>query len=151
MNTPYVLARTFQEAHDFARDELGLAHGDYTVVNHPSTLKSVRGADLHLAPGHQNRFDRFAMAGALRWTRMNVVDHTQDVIAGAVEDDLEPAGEQMMIVSDTEADSFVREQDETQEAEEPDGDVKRRRSRCKSCGTLHFKEESCPSEPFPGV
>lgn len=71
---PYILARSIKEAHDFARGELGLVHGGYRVVNTASTLKSVRGADLFLVPGWQNRFDRFAMKGAIRWTRMNVRD-----------------------------------------------------------------------------
>lgn len=157
---PYILARSLKEAHEFARGELGLPHGRYRVVNHPSTLKSVRGADLHLVPGYQNRFDRFAMKGALRWTRMNVIDHTEGVVGGAVEDDLEPAGEQLMIVSAEEAHSFLVDTSNGDNmvseggpvAPEPEtDDVKRRRSRCKTCGTLHFKEDGCPSEVLPGV
>lgn len=91
---PYILARNLKEAHGFAREELGLKHGRYRVVNTPSTLKSLRNVDLHLVPGWQNRFDRFAMKGALRWTRMNVIDHSLDeapaFVVTAVPDDTEP-------------------------------------------------------------
>lgn len=78
MAAPYILARTMKEAHDFARETLGLPYGRYRIVNSPSTIKSVRGADLYLAPGHGARFDRFAMKGAIRWTRMNVIDVEAD-------------------------------------------------------------------------
>jgi len=71
---PYILARTMKEAHSFARGELGLAHGKYRVVTHASTIKSVRNADLYLVPGWDKRHDRFPVKGAIRWTRMNVID-----------------------------------------------------------------------------
>lgn len=71
---PHILARTIKEAHEFARGPLGLVHGQYRLVNSPSTVKSVRNVDLYLVPGWQNRYDRFAMQGAIRWTRMNVID-----------------------------------------------------------------------------
>lgn len=148
---PYILARTLKEAHEFARGELGLAHGRYRIVNHPSTLKSVRGVDLHLVPGYQNRFDRFAMKGALRWTRMTVIDHADDVLGDAVADDLEPAGVQLTTISNEEAHSFLVEApvEPQEQAEEPS---KRRRSRCKDCGSLHFRDEPCiQTETLPGV
>jgi hypothetical protein len=71
---PYILARNLRDAHTFAREELGLRQGHYRIVNSASTVKSVRGADLYLVPGWANRYDRFAMKGAMRWTRMNVID-----------------------------------------------------------------------------
>ena len=74
MAAPYILARTLREAHTFARETLGLPVSQYRVVNSSGTLKSVRGVDLYLVPGWQNRYDRFAMKSAIRWTRMNVID-----------------------------------------------------------------------------
>lgn len=167
---PYVLARTIRAAHLFAREELGLAHGQYRLINHPSTVKSVRGADLYLVPGWQNRFDRFAMKGALRWTRMNVIDVAKLAQEPAgVPDGLSPAGEQLTIedanafllalgTPDAEIKALVEENtsngDNMTSEGGPVGDdseVKRRRSRCKTCGTLHFKDEACPGEPFPGT
>ena len=74
MAAPYILARTLREAHAFARETLGLSVGHYRIVNSAGTLKSVRGVDLYLVPGWQQRYDRFAMKSTLRWTRMNVID-----------------------------------------------------------------------------
>jgi len=145
---PYVLARTMAEAHAYARGELGLLHGQYRIVNTPSTLKSVRGVDLHLVPGWQNRFDRFAMKGAIRWTRMHVIDVAeQRAQEPSVPDDLKPAGSQLSLVSNEEAHAFVALlEPQPDPAPEPAGN--RRRSRCKECGTLHFREEGCPSQPL---
>jgi hypothetical protein len=70
---PYILARTFGDAHAYATEKLGLGKGTYRVVNSPATLKAVRGVDLHLVAGHEKRWDRFAMTQAMRWTRMNII------------------------------------------------------------------------------
>lgn len=94
MAAPLILARTFTEAHEFARDELGLAAGHYQVVSSPAALKGRQGVDLYLVPGHQNRYDRFAMQGALRYTRLNVID----VAAEAQRDGLNPPGTQPQLV-----------------------------------------------------
>lgn len=126
---PYILARTFSEAHSFARDYLGLKHGEYRVVNTPSTLKSVRGADLILAPGWEGRFDRFAMKGALRWTRMDVID-AKDL------DDLIPAGEQMALVEAPTQDPSQRALPEPELVDEVAAKRRARRRRCDECGLL---------------
>lgn len=174
---PYVLARNLKEAHAFAREQLGLRQGHYRIVNSASTIKSVRGADLYLVPGWANRYDRFAMKGAMRWTRMNVIDVatmaeqseredprgplTDDLIALAYAEDivrsggdttalgfksesdgLTPPGEQMTIADATD---FVVAEPEVKDPE-PKPAKNRRRSRCKECGNLHFKEDSCPPE-----
>jgi hypothetical protein len=122
---PYILARTLKDAHEFARDELGLSRGRYRVVTSPSTLSGRRGTDLYLVPGHERRYDRFAMRGALRYTKLNVIDVAERAEAPPVErypndertheialryntlrdsvdehsepDGLEPAGEQITI------------------------------------------------------
>lgn len=128
---PYILARSMKEAHAFAREELGLVHGRYRIVNTASTLKSVRGVDLYLVPGWQNRFDRFGMKGAIRWTRMNVIDVALQAEALAADrwedtaytrtiaerynqlrnldapDGLEPAGVQLTLVTSEDAHSFL--------------------------------------------
>jgi hypothetical protein len=142
------------EAHAFARTKLGLAHGEYRIVNTPSTLKSVRNVDLYLVPGWKNRFDRFAMQGAIRWTRMNVIDVAAQE-PDAVPDDLEPAGEQLTTVSNEEAHTFLlvtNGDDMISEGSpvQPEETTRRRRSRCKDCGTLHFREDGCPADPLFG-
>lgn len=153
---PYVLARTMAEAHAYAREELGLAHGQYRIVNTPSTLKSVRNVDLYLVPGWKNRFDRFAMQGAIRWTRMNVIDVAEQAQEpDAVPDDLEPAGEQLTTVSNEEAHAFLLVSNGDDMISEggpvqPEETTRRRRSRCKDCGTLHFREDGCPADPLFG-
>lgn len=163
---PYILARTMKEAHDFARGELGLKYGRYRIITSSATVKSVRGADLYLVPGWQNRFDRFSMKGAIRWTRMNVIDVAeQQAEAPADEPDgLIPAGVQQSLadgadpalVAEFEAfllqgtsngDNMIseggpvqpEEEEQTPEAEEPE--VKRRRRRCKECGILVDPDE----------
>lgn len=93
MAAPYILARTLRDAHEFAREELGLARGKYRVVTSPSTLSGRRGTDLYLVPGHQNRHDRFAMRGALRYTRLNVID-VENQAEEPETDGLTPAGTQ---------------------------------------------------------
>lgn len=169
---PYILARTLKEAHEFAREKLGLSRGQYRVVMTPSTVSSVRGSDLHLVPGHEKRYDRFAMRTALKYTRLNLIEHDVDeapVTAPEQPDGLKPPGVQLTIVSSDDATAFfgvtvpeetpVTEQAPTADEtpEEPQAEVpaepkkNRRRSRCKECGTLHFKEDACPSEPLPGV
>lgn len=167
MKQPYILARTMKEAHEYARETLGLAHGRYRIINSPSTIKSVRGVELYLVPGWKNRFDRFAMQGAIRWTRMEVID----VEAQAEEpapDGLNPPGVQQTLadgadpalVAEFEAfltqgasngDDMVSEggpvapePEETQTDSEPkeaEGEVKRRRRRCKECGVLVEPDE----------
>lgn len=188
---PYILARTLKEAHAFAQ-ERGFTRGRYRIVNSPGTLKSVRNADLFLVPGWEKRYDRFAMKGAIRYTRMNIIDVATleepaapkickwanqiceypnnhgcsgesqstpeeeqvtsdffslfaappveptpepDPVLDAVPDTLEPAGEQLAIPVEPAA-------EEPKPEEKPKN---RRRSRCKQCGNLHYKDEPCPS------
>lgn len=184
--TPHILAKTLKDAHAFANEELGLPRGKYRVVTSPSSISSVRGADLYLVPGYEKRFDRFAMKGAIRWTRLNVIDvaaqkaeepptvvvvavpddtpvpqHHQDMLARVLSrpDGLEPPGVQMTLVSDEEAAAFVATETSNGDnmiaeggpvsPEEPQKN--RRRRRCKDCGTLHFKGDSCPSDVLPGT
>lgn len=96
---PYILARTLKDAHSFAREELGLAKGHYRVVTSPSSISGRRGADIYLVPGYEKRHDRFAMTGALRWTKMNKIDVAELRAEEPVEtpDGLEPAGVQPSI------------------------------------------------------
>lgn len=74
MAAPLILARTFKDAHAFAKDELGLRFGYYRVVNSAGTIKAVRGVDLYLVPGWKKRPDRFTMISAIKWCKNNVID-----------------------------------------------------------------------------
>lgn len=156
MAAPYILARSLREAHTFARETLGLAHGHYRILNSAGTLKSVRNVDLYLVPGWRKRYDRFAMQSTLRWTRMNVIDvEKTPVEAPAPEPDgLAPAGVQLSFdelfghigqaTSDmvSEGGPAAPEPEATPaepEAKEPE--VKRRRRRCKECGVLVEPDE----------
>lgn len=169
MAAPYILAKSLREAHVFAREQLGLERGRYRVVNTASTVSSMRGSDLYLVPGYENRFDRFAMRGALRYTRLNVIDVEQMQAEEPVMDDLEPAGVQLTLISNEEADAFlVGEVRELESHLEPEGfelsnepDVQAiqilesaarqaeesakpkrvRRRRCKECGELVLPDE----------
>jgi hypothetical protein len=49
-------------------------------------------------PGHDTRHDRFAMRGALRYTRLNVIDVAAQAEAPAEPDGLTPEGTQPSIV-----------------------------------------------------
>ena len=156
---PYILARTYSESHKFAREVLGLVHGQYRVVTSAGTIKSVRNVKLYLAPGWRRRMDGFGMRAAIRWTHMEVIDweKQQAEEPAGIPDGLAPAGVQLALVTDDEAHAFFDEisNGNTMIAEggpvAPEPEVKRRRRRCDDCGTLHFKTESCPSEPLPGV
>lgn len=170
-SAPYILARTFSGAHAFARGDLGLVHGQYRVVTSVSTIKSVRGADLHLVPGWERRFDGHTMRTALRWTRMNVIDHSQEQAEAPTPetDGLEPAGTQPEITEgadpalvaefeaflngdaehphdDAESTTEPESTDEPEQAEapveEPAAETPvRRRRRCKECGLLVDPDE----------
>lgn len=88
MAAPLILARTFKDAHTFAREQLGLSHGYYRVVNSAGTIKAVRGVDLYLVPGWNKRPDRFTMTSAIKWCRLNVIDvATQPIAERWVNDD----------------------------------------------------------------
>lgn len=156
MVAPYILARTLKEAHAYAREALGLTVGHYRVVNSAPTLKAVRNADLHLVPGWQNRYDRFAMKSALRWTRMNVVEAPKETpltpppseTIPETPDGLQPPGAQlsideMLAVGDEVVAEVEVKAEETEEAEpEPTEEKpKRRRRRCKDCGVLVDPDE----------
>lgn len=213
MANPYILAKTMKDAHAFARDFLDLRPGRYRVVTSSSSISGPRNADLYLVPGWEKRHDRFALKGAMRYTRLNVIDGSELEPKGAPEqtDGLNPPGVQLSIVDDASAffdnavpstappaedwkaelekhlepvgfalsddpqvqarqiiESAAAEadrnsllqamSDEVAEVEEKDvqfelpaeppapaePEKKRRRTRCKSCNTLHFKDESCP-------
>lgn len=81
---PLILARTFAEAHAYAMEDLGLSKGQYRVVNSAAGLSGIRGCDLHLVPGYEGRFDRFKIAGALRYTRLNVIDVAKERAGAAL-------------------------------------------------------------------
>lgn len=149
MPAPYILARTFAEAHAFGRGDLGLDPGCYRVVNSAGTLKSVRGATLYLLPGWRQRFDRFKMQTALRWTRMEVVDLDADpeLVPKPVEAVAETSER---VVTPDEVEEFfavidaqlaVAEPFDTATPQHPvpateKPEAPRRRRRCKECGVL---------------
>ena len=151
MAPPLILARSFADGHAFAMEKLGLQRGQYRLVTSASTLSGRRGLDVYLAPGWDKRHDRFAIAAALRYTRLTIIEVDEDadftlddvwhepttypVELELVSDELHPAGEQLAIAVDTSnGDNMVAEGS-------PDfSDLKpepiRRRRRCKECGIL---------------
>jgi len=181
---PYILAKTMKDAHAFARDFLDLRPGRYRVVTSSSSISGPRGADLYLVPGWDERYDKFAVKGALRYTRLNVIDASElEAKAPEVPDNLVPPGVQLTIVDDASAffdnvtngsdmiaegspvapeadrvdilqamsDEVAKVEEKTEQTEIPlveeppaEAPKKRRRSRCKDCNTLHYKDESCP-------
>jgi hypothetical protein len=105
---PYILAKTMLDAHTFARETLGLGKGHYRVVTSPSSISGRRGTDLYLVPGHEKRYDRFAMQGALKYTRLNKIDAADMVEApvtepAEIEDGLTPPGVQDSLLAEFEA------------------------------------------------
>lgn len=99
MAAPYILAKTLLDAHTFARETLGLGKGHYRVVTSPSSISGRRGTKLYLVPGYEKRHDRFAMKGALKYTRLEKIDAADLLAEEPVEtpDGLEPAGVQLAI------------------------------------------------------
>lgn len=145
MAAPYILARTLLDAHTFAREELGLAKGHYRIATSPSSISGRRGTDLYLVPGYEKRYDRFAMAGALKYTRLNKIDVAKLRKSGAVPDGLEPAGEQLTLIDADEATRFfdlLEDVDNPLNAPQDEAPAKRiRRRRCEECGELVLPDE----------
>lgn len=136
MAAPYILAKTAQDAHAYARNELGLAKGHYRVVTSPSSISGRRGTELYILPGWERRHDRFAMASALKYTRLVIVNVAESVLGDGIIDNLEPAGVQLTLVTSEEANAFILADQPEQE-----GDIKRRRRRCTECGVLVEPDE----------
>lgn len=73
---PKIVARNFHEAHTFAREVLKLSQGTYRVVANPAALFGY--GEVHLVPGWDKRPDRFAVRNKLRFTRLTVIDHSEE-------------------------------------------------------------------------
>lgn len=153
---PLILARSFTEAHAFAADVLGLEKGRYRVITSPSSISGLRGCDLHLVPGYENRFDRFAMKGALKYTRLNVITHEET--PAEVPDESFERGPDAIVITNDEAHTFfadslqgpsfedspqessnedIAEETSNEEAVQAEEPAKRtRRRRCSDCGLL---------------
>lgn len=194
MPAPLILARTFKDAHTYAKDELGLKIGHYRVVNAPGTLKAVRNTTLHLVPGWDKRPDRFGMRAAMRYGRNEIVDVAAlraeepaeqpvvdptpegtdffDAVIASEESEplpeptcvdcgLTPCDDECKSAVAAEAAAQVAQDDEPEPAASPAEVFEgaqvtvpgilpekpkkaKRRTRCKKCGSLHFKDEACP-------
>lgn len=94
---PYIVARNHKQAHVFAREELGLRPGRYRVVTSAGMITALRNVKLYLAPGWKKSPFAFALKTALRYTRMEVIDAEQGL---GIRDDLEPAGKQLVLLSE---------------------------------------------------
>lgn len=71
-----IVARTYTEAHAFAKGTLGLARGQYRVATSPAALTGLpMSVEVHLVPGYEKRGDAFVVKDRLRWTRAKVVKH----------------------------------------------------------------------------
>ena len=70
---PKIVARNFTEAHSFARDILGLRHGQYRVVTSPASLVG-RVGEVYLVPGWDKRPDRWAIRNKLKYSRLTIID-----------------------------------------------------------------------------
>lgn len=121
MASPYILAKTMRDAHNFAR-EIGLAKGHYYLVNSPSSISGRRGSDLYLVPGWERRHDRFAMRSALKYTRLNVI---------YVGEEREDAPTPEVTITNQEAHDFLTDEPESEETQR-----RTRRRRCPECEEL---------------
>lgn len=151
---PYILAKTLSEAHSFARETLGLQRGQYRVVTSPSSISGPRGTKLYLVPGYEKRHDRFAMKGALRYTRLEIVDAAEvpapapeltpdeeaaEFFAALLEFHIPPAPPAEEVETEEQAEAPAPE--ENLDTEAPPVEVKRRRRRCTECGVLVDPDE----------
>ena len=128
---PLILASSMRAAHQHARDALSLERGQYRVVTSASTIKSVRNTELHLVPGWERRFDRFAMKSAMRWCHLKIVE------AEAEKPHQEPG-----LFDEKPFRTIFDDRDEKPAVvEEEPREVKRRRRRCKRCGVLVEPDE----------
>lgn len=145
--TPLILAKNLREAHDFARETLGLSRGQYRIATSPSSISGRRGVDLYLVPGYLQRHDRFSWRGAIRYTRLNVIDvaaqaelfehfASQEVTRARARAESEIA-DQLTLLSDDVTESLTSNGDNMIAEGSPiEPSVRRRRRRCKECGVL---------------
>ena len=73
-----IVGGSFEAAHRFAREELGLHRSQYRLAASAMSLKGLpSNVTVHLAPDWMKRYDRFAIQSTLRFARAKIVDHSK--------------------------------------------------------------------------
>jgi hypothetical protein len=169
---PYVivLAATPQEASEYIR-RAGIPRGRSRAAASASAIRGLRQATVHALPSFKSRRDKFAILAELRWAKVTEwVDVEMPpkrlTLAEALEEAFpeEPARPlghfarpMIQVIPTTDALEAQLEAEQPIEelgiapgdivdVEQADAALKnRRRTRCKDCGALHFKDEPCPA------
>ena len=78
MAVQIIIGSSFEKAHKFARETLGLQRSEYRLASSAMSLKGLPSqVTVHLAHDHMNRHDRFAVKSTLRFTKATVIDHSK--------------------------------------------------------------------------
>lgn len=73
-----IVGSSFEAAHRFAREDLGLHRSQYRLASSAMSLKGLPSSvTVHLAPDWMKRYDRFTIQSTLRFARAKVVDHSK--------------------------------------------------------------------------
>jgi hypothetical protein len=167
-----VLGANPQESHRYAR-RAGIPARNYRAPSSAASLKGLRSADVHLLPSFERRPDRHAIRAALRYVPdLRWIDVEMPAPVAVPNEQLDlldllestPAATDGLLASTEDFELLQSPIIETVDLpEEPHGEQtgapessedpapvapKRRRSRCKDCGTLHFTDQAC-QEPDP--
>jgi hypothetical protein len=157
-----ILARNIREANHYAK-VIGLQRFSYRAVQSAGQIRGTRNAEVHMLSSFWRNPARFTVLNALRWAKLDVyyVDFVdgkvldgetepEAEIEGPSERDLEVAYRYNRLLDAEETDGEEAGEAEQGEdaAPEAQGEApKRRRTRCKDCGSLHYKDEACdPAE-----
>jgi hypothetical protein len=128
-----ILARNIREANHYAK-VIGLQRFSYRAVQSAGQIRGTRNAEVHMLSSFWRNPARFTVLNALRWAKLDV--YYVDFVDGKVLD------------GETEGEEAGEAEQGEDAAPEAQGEApKRRRTRCKDCGSLHYKDEACdPAE-----
>jgi len=170
-----ILAKNITEANHYAK-VIGLERFSYRAVRNAGAIRGVRNAEVHLLSSFAKRLDRHAILASLRWARLDVfyvafengqivdsdISNMLEIPEGMTERQLEAAYRYNAIRDGafeaaldehlgipTEEESEQTGTTEPSETPAPKETKRRRRTRCKDCGALHFSEEPCEELPAP--
>ena len=153
MSHVIILAGSAQEANRYIRAAI-LPRGRAIYAYTPSVVDGVVPSEVHILPGHRKRRDQHAvMANVKRASRryQGVKFVEIDERGPLTLRNLEIAHRYNRLREDAPASTLPVEPASEPEDTSNGGNMEaegapavRRRSRCKDCGNLHFKDEPCP-------
>lgn len=140
-----VLANNTREASSYIK-AAGLSRARTRYASKASTIRGLRTAEVRILPGFKRRLDRHAILSELRWTKAKIREVSAEEIRQLLTAyPLEKAATIAARYLAIQEAARGEEAGETEPSEDaaPAEAPKRRRSRCRTCGELHFSDEPC--------